>query len=393
VSYQYGFSADMGGGEYVRTILDPVAPAMRYQVGEGQPFARIGDAIKQWQADAPTDAVIELMESAVYVEQIDITLGDRQSLHLRAANATRPVIRVLDWQTDLSDALSIRVGEGSRFTLDGILVTGRPIRVVGATRDDGTPAASSPCGAEIVVRHCTLVPGWGIDCDCEPKRPGEPSLELSNVRARVRIEASIVGPIHIDEDAVHTDPIPLCITDSILDATRPDRVAIGSASGTIAHAVLSIQRSTVFGMIEVHAVERAENSIFNDCLNVARRQIGCMRFCYVPPGCRTPRRYHCQPDLVDEATREKLAAGPQRDAALANQRLRVVPQFTRRRYGRPGYAQLGLDGAPEIARGADDESEMGAFHDLFQPQRTANLRARLDEYTPADMDVGILFVT
>jgi len=41
-------------------------------------------------------------------------------------------------------------------------------------------------------------------------------------------------------------------------------------------------------------------------------------------------------------------------------------------------------------RGADDESEMGAFHDLFQPQREANLLARLDEFTPAGMDVGII---
>jgi hypothetical protein len=44
----------------------------------------------------------------------------------------------------------------------------------------------------------------------------------------------------------------------------------------------------------------------------------------------------------------------------------------------------------EILRGADDESEMGAFHDLFQPQRAANLLARLEEYIPAGMDVGLI---
>jgi hypothetical protein len=36
---------------------------------------------------------------------------------------------------------------------------------------------------------------------------------------------------------------------------------------------------------------------------------------------------------------------------------------------------------------------MGVFHDLFQPQREANLRARLDEFTPAGMDAGIIFAT
>jgi hypothetical protein len=36
---------------------------------------------------------------------------------------------------------------------------------------------------------------------------------------------------------------------------------------------------------------------------------------------------------------------------------------------------------------------MGAFHDLYQPQRAANLRARLDDYTPAGMDAGIIYAT
>ena len=69
------------------------------------------------------------------------------------------------------------------------------------------------------------------------------------------------------------------------------------------------------------------------------------------------------------------------------------PQFTSARYGTPGYAQLALTCAPEILRGAEDESEIGVFHDLFQPQRQANLNARLEEYTPAGMDVGIVFAT
>jgi hypothetical protein len=52
------------------------------------------------------------------------------------------------------------------------------------------------------------------------------------------------------------------------------------------------------------------------------------------------------------------------------------------------------DSCPEeITRGADDESEMGVFHDLFQPQRAANLRARLDEFTPAGTDARIIFAT
>jgi hypothetical protein len=163
-------------------------------------------------------------------------------------------------------------------------------------------------------------------------------------------------------------------------------------------------RCTVFGIVDVHAVDLAENCIFNNCLNVARRQSGCMRFCHVPYGCRTPRRYHCQPDLASQTIEETLraAAAAQKltaptqvelDAAKARERLRVRPQFNSERYGTPTYCQLSDNCADEIKRGADDESEMGAFHDLFQPQREANLLARLDEFTPAGMDVGIIHAT
>ena len=167
----------------------------------------------------------------------------------------------------------------------------------------------------------------------------------------------------------------------------------------MAHAVLTIKRTTVFGIVQVHAIELAENCIFMGCMNVARRQLGCMRFCYVPHGCRTPKRYHCQPDLAEQTieTQLRLAnpniAQTDIDAARVLERERVKPQFNSERYGKPTYAQLAALCADEITRGADDESEMGVFHDLFQPQRAANLRARLNEYTPAGMNVGIIFVS
>ena len=114
---------------------------------------------------------------------------------------------------------------------------------------------------------------------------------------------------------------------------------------------------------------------------MARRQIGCLRFSSYVPGSRTPRRYECQPDLAERR-------GPM---PTARERQRVRPRFRSVRYGSPVYARL-ADAAPaEIRRGADDESEMGVFHDLYQPQREANLRARLDEYTPAGVDAGLIF--
>lgn len=63
--------------------------------------------------------------------------------------------------------------------------------------------------------------------------------------------------------------------------------------------MLTILRTTVFGQVLVHAFALAEDAIFTDCVCAARRQLGCMRFCYVSAGCRTPRRFRCQPDVVE----------------------------------------------------------------------------------------------
>jgi hypothetical protein len=122
-----------------------------------------------------------------------------------------------------------------------------------------------------------------------------------------------------------------------------------------------------------------------------------MRFCYVTPDSRTPRRYECQPDLVEEAVRARFRHGDlssvERDSFLATEQLRVEPEFNSNSYGTPTYCQLTQTCAEEITRGADDKSEMGVFHDLYLSQRVANLRVRLDEFTPAGMNAGIVYVS
>ncbi len=423
VSYHYAFSADLGGGEYARPIFDPspreieapdptdstktitqtVAPTV-YRVGPDQPDIRIGEALNRWLKDNPWDAVVEITDSGVYVEPLSIRVNAGQTLQLRAANGVRPIIRLLDWQTDQPDALTVVLCRDSRFTMDGLLVTGRGVQIYGPNRDTPEDPRDPICGAHLIIRHCTLVPGWGLDCDCAPAYDAQPSLELFHLRANVHIEHSILGPIQIHEDEVKLDPIPVNISDSILDAISPEREALGAPGYDEAHAILTIRRCTVFGIVDVHSVCLAENSIFNHCLNVARRQIGCMRFCHVPYGCRTPRRYHCQPDLAAQAIEDQLRAdavangNPAPSDATVNaakkfERLRVRPQFNTTRFGLPAYCQLTDTCADEIKNGADDDSEIGVFHDLFQPQREANLSARLDDFTPAGTDVGIIHVT
>jgi hypothetical protein len=391
VSYHYGFSDELGGGEYSRALL-PTPGFRRYQVGREAEFERLSEAKAAWEEDAPSKAVIEISDSRVYSEQINISLLEGQTLHLRAANRCRPVLRQLDYDPSLTDAFSITGESESRFVLDGVLLTGRPLRIEGPL-------------AEVVVRHSTLVPGWTLEPDLEPERGLESSLQLYDTPGvRVKIERSILGSIQVKLNEVEDDPIPISISDSVLDATEPEIEALGTPEWQLgvsgrraAHAVLTIARSTVFGTIDVHAIDLAENTIFDSPVKVSRRQTGCVRFCYVPPDSRTPRRYNCQPDTVEETIKEAAASGTisEETAAqrLAREQMRVRPRFNSRRYGTPDYAQLADDCAEEITEGAADESEMGVFHDLYQPQREANLRTRLEEYTPADMDVGIIFAS
>jgi len=416
VSYHYGFSADIGGGEYERPIWQP--PEAKVYKVSGQEQLRA--ALAPWQEEElldsqPPEAVIEILESGVYRQPINLTLRENHSLQLRAANRTRPVIRLLDWYTDRPDALSVELGPGSRFALDGLLIAGRGVQVQDSSEEehdakDPEQAGPSPeqevrervPPPQVIIRHTTLVPGWDLDPECEPRRPAEPSLSLVNTRARVTIEHSIVGSIQVNLDQVEGDPIAIHIHDSIVDATgadcdAPECEAVGAPSWPLAHAELTVERSTFFGRIYTHAIELAENSIFMGRILVGRRQRGCMRFCYVTPNSRTPRRYNCQPDLVEQPIRLRFTEGEltreERDVALVRERQRVRPQFNSTRYSTPTYAQLAGTCAEEIKRGADDESEMGVFHDLYQPQRAENLQARLEEYTPAGSDVGIIYAS
>lgn len=372
---------------------EAIALRFRYYAIGRDGYERIGDALTQWRRDDPRYAVIEFTRSGVWTEPVNIRLHARQTLQLRAAERVRPVLRLLDYMADRSDAFRVAGDAGSRLVLDGLVVGGRGIQV---RRSDGCAEGEGDDLCELAIRHCTLVPGWDLGCDCEPKRPNEPSIEFAGTTAKLTVEHSIVGAIEITHETARVAPNGVAIADSIVDATYSGRLALHGGEGRPAHANLTVLRSTVLGALTVHALILAENSLFTGCVEVARRQIGCMRFCYAPPDSRTPRRFHCQPDLARAAALAALdpdATDETRARALANASLRVKPRFTSVRYGHPAYAQLAQDVAIEIARGADDESEMGAFHDLFGPQRAANLRARLAEYTPAGMEAGIFYAT
>jgi hypothetical protein len=166
----------------------------------------------------------------------------------------------------------------------------------------------------------------------------------------------------------------VAVTDSIVDATEESAAAFAATNGTDAGGTLQIADTTVIGTVHTLDLQLASNSIFLADVISEKRQDGCVRFSYLPLTSAVPRRFRCQPEEDADA-------------------LRVRPQFTSLRYGDPGYGQLALRTAAEIRTGADDEAEMGAFHELYQPQRETNLRVRLAEYLRFGLEAGIFYVT
>jgi hypothetical protein len=250
----------------------------------------------------------------------------------------------------------IQGGDDTAVTLNGLLIQGHTLRV---------PAVPSNHLARLRLRHCTVVPG------------SAPVLVVEAANVTVEIDHCILGGVRVAAGS------RVVIADSLLDAGAETAIAYAAPDGT-AGGPLSVERCTVVGKAHTHFLELASNTIFLAALAAGDtwtapvrsdiRQQGCVRFSHVPLSAVVPRRFNCQPRTAADA-------------------LRVRPRFTSLRYGDPGYGQLSTRCADEVRRGADDEAEMGAFHDLYQPQRETNLRVRLEEYLRFRLEAGIFYVT
>jgi hypothetical protein len=143
-----------------------------------------------------------------------------------------------------------------------------------------------------------------------------------------------------DDESSGSLSVPMAISRSALESRKEDyygkwkeHIHLGwiqdSSRGSFAPASLTLKKSTVLGSIDVHTIKLAENSIFYGPVRVARIQMGCMRFCYVPGrSSRTPRRYNCRPDMAFQGA---LSEETHQEA------LRVRPQFKSTHYGEPNY--------------------------------------------------------
>lgn len=367
VNYCYGFSADLGGGPYIRQSLSAVTPRQRINVLQGGKVSTLTQALEWWETCYSTWAqqhqvnednlvdkprcTIHIVDNGFYEGDLVINLPENADLVIEATDGTRPVIH---------GTLTVNSEQGSaHLQLNGLLI-------------DGQLDINGSVNLEIL--HCTLM---------------QRGLEARHHRAntaptRITIDHSITGPIHLRN--VKSE---LLVTDSIIDHASGNAIdSVHSDSGR--GPLIDLERVTIFGKVQLQELRLAQDVIFTAPVEVKHQQCGLVRFSYVPARSHTPRREHCQPRYISDSPGD--ARLPEKQSRPVEDEP-VYPLFTSTRYGDAAYAQLDNRCLPHIRRGASNGSEMGAFNSLRQPQRQDNISQMLDEYLPFGLDAGVFYVT
>lgn len=378
-TFHRGSALAIGGGGYDRSAdIEPVGSVVT--AAGGQSLAPLLGTVDDGGA-------VEIVDTRRYVVPATITIKHQLdpdkdgATTLRATNRMRPHL-------SRADHVRLDIEADATVVLDGLLLAGAPLVI--DESDDAAPR-------HLVIRHCTLVPGLDRTPAGEPQAVGRASVIVLHPFATVTIDKCVVGPV------VMVNGSECTISDSVIDASGRAEVAycgrpevVGGALRTVTSAPdretgnglaagghLTMDACTVIGRVHAEHMDVSNSIVLADDTGAAdpwpaplwaeRRQIGCVRFSFVPAAARTPRRFQCVP-------RAGVDPG-------------AVPHHTSLRFGDPGYGQLRRATPRAIRVGSDDESEMGVTHGLYQPQREANLGIRLEEYLRFGLEAGLFYAT
>lgn len=383
VSYFYGFNGPMGGGEYEREETFKVTntdAVFQYSLTTTNPnYSNLQEAVTYVAQQAATlgQAALEVQSSESYSlpsGALVVDVPDGALMEIRAQDGSRPTI-ILDGEIQASG------GPLSTLIINGLLISARSTMTPGSVNAEAllTLPAKRPNGNDnelptLEILHTTFVPGWTLDTDGNPTQADAPAIIAHTNSGKISIKLSIIGSIRARE------LLTLTLSDSILDATSEKLTAYDApaGSGTGGGAPLTLTGCTVIGKVHAQELVLVSNSIiwakaagWDSGLMTERQQAGCVRFSFIPVNAIIPRRFECV---------EQAIAGP-------------APVFLSFRYGQPGYLKLIASTPDPIRRGADDEGEMGAFHFLLAPLREHDLEIRLEEFTPAGLNTGLVYQT
>ncbi|NOK19870.1 hypothetical protein [Corallococcus carmarthensis] len=306
-------------------------------------YSTLGEALAAVVADgvkAAEHEVIQLEDSATYAESALVWPANVKSLTVQAAELHRPVLLLgAAWSSGAPPAYE-------KLTLHGLAI--RQTTYPGAPPVPATLALDLPPATEVEVRFCTaLTPHdlWRFTA-------------ASGSDTAIRLFRCLAPRLQVNGAAT------VMVEESVLDAA-------GGAAVQAIDSEVRFERSTVVALradlggapaVDVRVIEASE-SLFTDVARARDRFHGCVRYSRVEPESLLPRRHRVTEDIPLFVTRDRT------DAA----HLRLSEECPR-----------------TIARGAEDGSEMGAFHGARFAQRGDALLTRLIEYTPAGLQTGLL---
>ena len=317
----------------------------------------------------PTTGVHRVPSSKTYEPDLGgQTWSDVGPLTLEASDGERPYVRFTPPAADPTITIAAAGGgDPPDLVLDGLWFGIQPpdlAPVVLAAADDPCPVVAARIvldGAfrHVTLRHCTLDPGGEqarvVPLQCLPI-PAI-TLEIRGQVDRLLIDRCITGPIL--EATTTGDPCSardIVVCDSVVHSLDPALPAISSRI-----AGVELHRATVFGDVVVNRLYATE-ALIQGTVRVTDNQTGCFRFSATDahPDRRLPPQF------------ESHLLAP----AIPNH------AFVSRRFGDPGYAQLGPTAPVQIRRGGENRSEIGVFNRRLLAIRQADLEAKAAEYLP-----------
>ena len=304
-------------------------------------------------------------QSNRYVANGQITVPAGGTLRLIAADGAFPTMSLG------AAGLGLALGAGATVELNGLRLTGPGVRVSGD-------------GAAATFIDCTLVPGQSLTRSGAQASPGAVSLTMAVRGASLRLTRCITGPVRVATD------VDTRMVECIVDAGDTASPAYAPIAGTL-RSVVAFDRCTIRGRVRTDAfadgarvapegfsvrigVEgrlATSDTLFvgsgDPAVQAEQRQVGCIRFSFVPPNSQTPRLYRC------------LNA--------------PAPTFASLSPGHAAYMLLTRQTAEAITRGAENGGEIGVYNRAAHQVRADNIRRSIDDFLRFGHAAGVFRAT
>lgn len=353
VDAQEGYSMHVGARPAARgpVLQRALATPTRLVVGRGRfhreatsawhsipRYATLTAALADIALASDGPEVVQIEDSAIY-DETPTWPSSVTDLTVQAAEGERPVLRLgADWNAAPSTSYD-------RLELIGLVIA-----------QDSATVAFPPTG-ELQVSMCSVV-----------GRTGRWQLEGDDRgRRHLVFRRCVLARLELADRAL------LELSDCVVDAAGGRALTADDGRVVLERVtVLTESGDLLDGVGTRLRVLSASECIFVDQVVALDRFDGCVRYSRVAPESILPRRHRVIGDPADPVQAE-----------------RERPRFVTLDPTDPAHARLAEHCDRSLTRGAEDGSEMGAFHDAQLGPRRDGLRQRLIEYAPADLITGV----